>query len=174
MKLVSRAEDRLLQCFRNWDRFHSRPHKCSLSCTQSHERSGLRLRKDRGGFLCISHAPHKATTQGFIAGGVRASQCANEGATIVQAQGTRGRSAICRIPHTRRASQCPGLARWTILMGSHKASGISASTINRMLAAPQLPPLARSKIREYVEDKGRRLIRRQQRPMTHLCRSSVD
>jgi hypothetical protein len=50
-----------------------------------------------------------------------------------------------------------GLARrttWTILTGSHKASGLSASTINRMLAAPQLPPLARSKIREYVEEKA--------------------
>jgi hypothetical protein len=50
-----------------------------------------------------------------------------------------------------------GLARsttWTILKGSHKASGLSASIINRMLAAPQLPPLARSKIREYVEEKA--------------------
>jgi len=50
-----------------------------------------------------------------------------------------------------------GLARsttWTILKAHHKASGLSASIINRMLAAPQLPPLARSKILEYVEEKA--------------------
>jgi hypothetical protein len=50
-----------------------------------------------------------------------------------------------------------GLSRsttWTILKGTHKASGLSASIINRMLAAPQLPPLVRSKILEYVEEKA--------------------
>jgi hypothetical protein len=43
---------------------------------------------------------------------------------------------------------------WTIRKASHKASGLSASIINRMLAAPELPPLARTKIREYVEEKA--------------------
>jgi hypothetical protein len=50
-----------------------------------------------------------------------------------------------------------GLSRstaWTIRKASHKASGLSASIINRMLAAPDLPPLARSKILEYVEEKA--------------------
>jgi hypothetical protein len=50
-----------------------------------------------------------------------------------------------------------GLARstaWTIHQGNHKASGLSASIINRMWAAPQLPPLVRSKILEYVEEKA--------------------
>jgi len=42
---------------------------------------------------------------------------------------------------------------WTIRKASHKASGLSASIINRMLAAPELPPLARTKILEYVEEK---------------------
>ena len=49
-----------------------------------------------------------------------------------------------------------GLARstaWTITQACHKASGLSASIINRMLAAPRLPPLARSKIFEYIEEK---------------------
>src|SRR6266540_6090197 len=49
-----------------------------------------------------------------------------------------------------------GLSRstaWTIRKASHKASGLSASIINRMLAAPELPPLARSKILEYIEEK---------------------
>ena len=50
-----------------------------------------------------------------------------------------------------------GLARsttWTILKANHKASGLSADVINLMLAAPQLPPLVRAKILEYVEEKA--------------------
>src|SRR6266550_9633020 len=50
-----------------------------------------------------------------------------------------------------------GLSRstaWTIRKAIHKASGLSASIINRMLAAPHLPPLARNKILEYVEEKA--------------------
>jgi transcriptional regulator with XRE-family HTH domain len=49
-----------------------------------------------------------------------------------------------------------GLSRsttWTILKGNHKGSGLSATIINRMLAALQLPPLVRAKILEYVEEK---------------------
>jgi hypothetical protein len=50
-----------------------------------------------------------------------------------------------------------GLSRstaWTIRKASHKASGLSASIINRMVAGPELPPLARTKILEYVEEKA--------------------
>ena len=49
-----------------------------------------------------------------------------------------------------------GLGRstaWTILRANHKSSGLSAAIINRMLAAPRLPPLARATILEYVEEK---------------------
>jgi predicted DNA-binding transcriptional regulator AlpA len=49
-----------------------------------------------------------------------------------------------------------GLGRsttWTILRANHKASGLSASVIARMLNAPQLPPSVRKKILEYVEEK---------------------
>src|SRR5258706_10687090 len=50
-----------------------------------------------------------------------------------------------------------GLSRsttWTILKGQHKSSGLSATIINRMLAAPRLPPLVRTKILEYVAEKS--------------------
>ena len=50
-----------------------------------------------------------------------------------------------------------GLSRstaWTIRRASHKSSELSAAIINRMLAAPELPPLARTKILEYVEEKA--------------------
>ena len=52
-----------------------------------------------------------------------------------------------------RALGVPRSTAWTIRRASHKASGLTASIINRMLGAPQLPPLARSKIVEYVEEK---------------------
>src|SRR6266498_2970458 len=49
-----------------------------------------------------------------------------------------------------------GLGRstaWTILQASHKGSGLSAAVVNQMLAAPQLPPLVRAVILEYVDEK---------------------
>jgi hypothetical protein len=42
---------------------------------------------------------------------------------------------------------------WTILNGSHKSYGLSATTVNRVLVAPRLPPLTRTIILEYVEEK---------------------
>ena len=50
-----------------------------------------------------------------------------------------------------------GLSRsttWNLLKGSHKGSGLSATIINRMLAAPRLPSLVRAKILEYVAEKA--------------------
>jgi predicted DNA-binding transcriptional regulator AlpA len=50
-----------------------------------------------------------------------------------------------------------GLSRsttWTIVQSKHKNTGISASVIKQMLAQPQLPSLARTKIYEYVEQKS--------------------
>jgi hypothetical protein len=49
-----------------------------------------------------------------------------------------------------------GLSRstaWTILRGSHKSSGLSARTLNRMLATPLLGERARAKILEYIAEK---------------------
>ena len=49
-----------------------------------------------------------------------------------------------------------GLSRsttWTIIRGSHKASGLSATIIARMLSAPRLQPRVRNKIFEYIAEK---------------------
>jgi predicted DNA-binding transcriptional regulator AlpA len=49
-----------------------------------------------------------------------------------------------------------GLSRsttWTILKANHKSSGLSASVINRMSAAPALPPRVKLTIAEYIEEK---------------------
>jgi len=49
-----------------------------------------------------------------------------------------------------------GLSRsttWSILKVNHKGSGLSATIINRMLAAPRLPARVRTKIMEYIDEK---------------------
>jgi hypothetical protein len=49
-----------------------------------------------------------------------------------------------------------GLARsttWTILKASHKSSGLSASTIVRILSNPKLPTELRLKVLDYVREK---------------------
>ena len=50
-----------------------------------------------------------------------------------------------------------GLSRstaWSILSGQHKNSGLSTSTIGRMLGTNQLPGSVRTKLLEYVEEKA--------------------
>ena len=50
-----------------------------------------------------------------------------------------------------------GLSRsttWTLLHANHKSSGLSAKVINRMLVAPNLPALVRTKVLEYAEEKA--------------------
>jgi len=49
-----------------------------------------------------------------------------------------------------------GLSRsttWTVLRARHKNSGLSAMTINRMLASGRLPPRVRQKLLEYIAAK---------------------
>ena len=49
-----------------------------------------------------------------------------------------------------------GLSRstaWTIIRGTHKTSGLSATTINRMLATGRLPLRVRLKVLEYIAEK---------------------
>jgi hypothetical protein len=50
-----------------------------------------------------------------------------------------------------------GLCRsttWSVLKGDHKASGLSAEIVNRMLKAPHLPADAREQIYEYAAAKS--------------------
>lgn len=43
---------------------------------------------------------------------------------------------------------------WVVLNGKHKASGLSASIVDRMLTSPELPPRARRVLQEYIEEKS--------------------
>src|SRR3982074_2164245 len=49
-----------------------------------------------------------------------------------------------------------GLSRstaWAVLKANHKATGLTAATINRMLSSPGVPPRGRATILTYVEEK---------------------
>ena len=48
----------------------------------------------------------------------------------------------------------PRSTTWTIIKATHKNSGISAATLKRVLSAPDLHPLVRRKILEYIEEKN--------------------
>jgi hypothetical protein len=55
-----------------------------------------------------------------------------------------------------KQAEALGLSRstaWHLLNGKHKGSGISATLINRMLAASRLPPAVRVTILEYIAEK---------------------
>jgi hypothetical protein len=50
-----------------------------------------------------------------------------------------------------------GLCRsttWSILKSNHKGSGLSATIVNRIWRAPQLPSITRAKILQYVREKS--------------------
>ena len=50
-----------------------------------------------------------------------------------------------------------GLCRstaWAVLNGQNKKGGLSAPTVNRILAAPRLPAFVRAKILEFIEEKA--------------------
>jgi len=52
-----------------------------------------------------------------------------------------------------KALGVPRSTAWTILQARHKNYGLSEKLIKRMLASQHLPPLVRSKIIEYHEEK---------------------
>ena len=108
--------------------------------------------------------------------------CMNQLEPFAKVRSTSGQSKIRELAETVEAAgfltleeqaKILGLPRstvWTIRRGSHKASGLSASIIKRMLAAPTLPPLVRAKILEYVQEKVAGLYGGSQRQ----CRRFAD
>jgi len=70
------------------------------------------------------------------------------------------RDALVRTGYRRLDEQARvlGLARsttWSILQAKHKRTGLTAALIKRMLGQPSLPPLVRSKLLEYTDEKFR-------------------
>jgi hypothetical protein len=63
-------------------------------------------------------------------------------------------SGVVGLDNQARALGTSRSTAWTILKGNHKASGLSAALVNRILGAPQLPALVRAKLLEYAADKA--------------------
>jgi hypothetical protein len=68
------------------------------------------------------------------------------------------RDALVNAGHVTLDAQAEalGLRRsttWAILQANHKASGLSAAVVNRMLESPHLPQTVRATLLEYIEEK---------------------
>ena len=64
------------------------------------------------------------------------------------------RAGLIGLDEQAQALGLPRSTTWKILKGGHKASGLSAMVISRMLSEPRLPPVVRTKILEYVRKKA--------------------
>jgi hypothetical protein len=64
------------------------------------------------------------------------------------------RSGFHTLDEQANALGLPRSTTWTILRAQHKASGLTAMVISQMLVAPNLPPLVRAVILEYVQEKS--------------------
>jgi hypothetical protein len=62
-------------------------------------------------------------------------------------------SDLCTLKEQAGALGLPRSTTWTILRGTHEASGLSASVINRMLSKGDLPSSAKITILEYIDEK---------------------
>ena len=63
------------------------------------------------------------------------------------------RAGLIGLDEQAQALGLPRSTTWKILKGGHKASGLSAMVVSRMLSEPRLPPVVRTKILEYVREK---------------------
>jgi hypothetical protein len=68
----------------------------------------------------------------------------------------------------------PRSTAWTIRNGGHKASGLSASIIDRMLSAPKLPPSVRTTLLEYIGEKTSGLYGGNERQRRLFCARLKD
>ena len=79
---------------------------------------------------------------------------AKQSRKISELRGALLAAGFCTIEEQSRALGVCRSTGFTIVKAVHKGSGLSATIIKRMLAAPQLPLDARVKIFEYVEEKA--------------------
>jgi hypothetical protein len=59
-----------------------------------------------------------------------------------------------RLDQQAAALGLPRSTVWTIVTGNHKASGLSAPVLHRMLSSPRLPYRVRIKLVEYIAEKS--------------------
>ena len=92
-------------------------------------------------------APRQALTDAIAEAKVRQSSKIRELRIALR------RAGLIGLDEQARALGLPRSTTWKILKADHKASGLSAMVISRMLSAPSLPPVVRTKILEYVREK---------------------
>ena len=92
-------------------------------------------------------APRQALTDAIAEAKVRQSSKIRELRIALRSAGLIG------LDEQARALGLPRSTTWKILKGGHKASGLSAMVISRMLSEPRVPPVVRTKILEYVREK---------------------
>ena len=63
-------------------------------------------------------------------------------------------AGLITVADQAKALGLPRSTAWTMLRSTHKASGLTAATINRMLNSPRLPLATRVKIIEYIKEKS--------------------
>src|SRR6516225_4948351 len=92
-------------------------------------------------------APRQALTDAIAEAKVRQSSKIRELRIALRSVG------LIELDEQARALGLPRSTTWKTLKGDHMASGLSAMVISRMLSAPRLPPVVRTKILEYVREK---------------------
>ena len=66
---------------------------------------------------------------------------------------TLAECGFVELPEQAHALGLPRSTAWTVTRATHKTSGLSAMTINRMLASDHLPLRVRLKLLEYIAEK---------------------
>jgi hypothetical protein len=89
----------------------------------------------------------KADTSGAKAKARQTSRIKELGDALVS-------SGLCTLDEQAKALGLSRSTTWTVLRANHKASGLSATVINQMLAAPPLPALVRARILAYIDEKN--------------------
>ena len=78
---------------------------------------------------------------------------ARQGTRIKELGAALTASGLFTLDEQARALGLSRSTAWAVLKANHKASGLAAPTINRMLSSPELPPRARVTILTYIEEK---------------------
>ena len=109
---------------------------------------------------CKTQAPNSlAQAKASQASRIRELKIALENAGLLTLNQQAGALGLCRS------------TTWAVLRGDHKASGLSAAIVKRMLRASKLPPNVRAKILEYVEEKALGLYGHSKTQLQRFCTS---
>ena len=104
-------------------------------------------------------APHSVRTyRAGSAGASRALYCGTKSKTrqtsrIRELGSALAAEGLVTLDEQARALDLSRSTAWAVLKANHKASGLTAATINRMLSSPELPARVRATILTYVEEK---------------------